>query len=182
MGTDFHPDVASQLRVFAGTRAGGITLCTGKLTLPYVDWIQDGMSMSSRLLIHTENDAIIDLVRPHYSTDIRVATHLQELSSFLSDIEEHRFDMVLIDANDIGEHTVREVTRRVGDHGLLVGVGAPAALERLNLDLEGTHFSCRLGDSAHCIAFSRKGLQHRASRRGGRRGRSSAKTRAGRLD
>ena len=180
IGSGFRVDVASQLRVHAGTSIGGVILSAGRQVIPYVDWIQDGMSMSSRLILHTESEKTAELIRPRYSTDIRIATHVQDLSSFLSDIEEHRFNLIVMDADDVGGDGIAEIRERVGEQGLLVGIGSAGSLASLIQDLEGTHFHCALGKTAHCAAFARKGLQHRVSRRGGRRGRASADTATGR--
>ena len=174
IGKDFRIDVASQLRVHAGTRIGGVILSAGRQVIPYVSWIQDGMSMSSRIILHTESETTAELVRPQYATDIRIATHVQDLSSFLSDIEEHRFDLIVMDVDDVGEDRIVEIAERVGDLGLLVGIGSTGSLVSLIQGFEETHFHCALGTTAHCAAFARKGLQHRASRRGGRRGRAGA--------
>ncbi len=137
-----------------------------------MDWIQDGMPMDTRLILHAQSEATAWLIRPHYSTDIRVATHIQDFSKFLSDIDEHRFDLVLIDADEITEGQTRTVVERVTDHGLLVSVGDHAMLKLLIQRFVDSHFYCWLGGSARCAALSRKGLQHRASRRGGRRRRN----------
>lgn len=173
IGVGFLPELASQLRVLAGTRSGGVVLCSGKQIIPYVDWIQDGMSMSSRLILHSGSEATAQLIKPHYSSDIRVATHVQELGTFLSDIEAHQFDLVLIDSDEVSEDRIHTVAERVGEQGLLVCLGGHSSLQHLDRTFSETHFSCRLGISAHCMALSRKSLQHRATRRGGRRRRNS---------
>lgn len=180
IGRSFRIDVASQLRVHAGTRTGGVILSAGRQAIPYANWMQDGMSMSSRLILHTESETTAELVRPRYSTDIRIAIHVQDLSSFMSDIEEHHFDLIVTDVDDIGEDRLIEVSERVGDQGLFVGIGSTAPLASLIRVLDKTHFHCALGKASCCAAFARKGLQHRASRRGGRRGRASADNSTGR--
>lgn len=169
IGNGFHSDIASLLRVFAGTKNAGVTLATGTQSIPYVDWVQDGMAMNCRLILHSASKIIADLIQPHFATDIRIATHQQDFSMFLSDIEEHRFDMILL---DVGEITTRELTtvvERLTEHGLLVAFGNGAELEDLTARCADSHFCCWLGGTNFCVALSRKGLQHRAVRRGGRR-------------
>jgi hypothetical protein len=169
MGARFQSDIASVLRVFAGTKNGGVTLAAGTQSIPYVDWVQDGMAMTCRLILHSTSKKVADLIQPHFSTDIRIATHLQDFSMFLSDIEEHRFDLILLDVDEVTARESTTVVDRLTDYGLLVGFGDRAELEDLIRRCADSHFCSRLGASDHCVALSRKGLQHRAVRRGGRR-------------
>ena len=88
---------------------------------------------------------------------------------FLSDIEQHRFDLILLDVDEITAGGATTVVDRLTDHGLLVGFGDRAELEDLIGRCADSHFCSRFGGSDRCVALSRKGLQHRAVRRGGRR-------------
>jgi len=166
---DFHNEIASLLRVLAGTTNSGITLATGTKTTPYVDWVQDGMAMNCRLILHSVSKTVAELTQSHFSTDIRIGTHRQEFSLFLSDIAEHRFDLILLDVDEITSNEAETVLGRLADHGLLVGFGDSTALNNLIQSCANSHFCSRLVASNHCAALSRKGLQHRAVRRGGRR-------------
>lgn len=169
IGNGFHSDIASLLRVFAGTKNGGVTLATGTQSIPYVDWVQDGMAMNCRLILHSTSKIVDDLIQPHFSTDIRIATHQQDFSTFLSDIEEHRFDLILLDVDEITTGESTTVVERLTDHGLLIALGNCAELEDLEFRCADSHFCSWIGSSNLCVALSRKGLQHRAVRRGGRR-------------
>jgi hypothetical protein len=156
------------LRVVAATRTGGVVLCAGTRTIPYVDWIQDGMSMSSRLILHVTRSSTAELTRPRYAADIRLAIHVQDLGEFLSDIEGHRFSLVVIDADEVGKALASVMAQRVDEQSLLVGVGDAAAIHDMTRGLEDSHFACRLAGSLECVAFSRKGLQHRGRRHAAR--------------
>jgi hypothetical protein len=169
MGAGFHSEIAGLLRVFAGTKNGGVTLAAGTQSIPYVDWVRDGMAMTCRLILNSSSKTVADLIRPHFSTDIRIAIHQQDFSMFLSDIEQHRFDLILLDVDEITAGGATTVVDRLKDHGLLVGFGDRAELEDLTGRCADSHFCSRFGGSDRCVALSRKGLQHRAVRRGGRR-------------
>jgi len=169
MGAGFRSEIAGLLRVFAGTKNAGVTLATGTQSIPYVDWVQDGMAMNCRLILHSASKIIADLIQPHFATDIRIATHQQDFSMFLSDIEEHRFDLILLDVDEITARDSTIVVERLTEHGLLVAFGNGTELEDLACRCADSHFCSWLGGANFCVALSRKGLQHRAVRRGGRR-------------
>lgn len=169
IGTTFQDEVGAWLRVIAATKNAAVILVSGTEAAPYANWMQDGMSMSSRLILHNRSSQVLDSLRPHFTTDIRAALHQQELAGFLADIEEHKFDFVLVDVDDIEAAAVPMVMERVSEQGLLIGVGAAASLQALIQTCVETCFFAYVGVSAGCVVISRKGLQHRAVRRGGRR-------------
>lgn len=174
VGRSFHGDTGSLLRVIAGTKNGAVCLASGREAIPYVHWLQDGMAMNSRLIVHNQSPEMNDLVRPQFTTDIRIVTHTQDLASFLTDIEEHRFDLIVLDVNDLSPDAEPPVLLRLAEHGLLLGVGADAARSHLIQTCTDAYFLCSLGNDGQSVALSKKGIQHRAVRRGGRRGRRAA--------
>ena len=165
----FHPHTAAWLRVMAGTKNGAVVLVTGTEAIPYVDWLQDGMAMNSRLILHNQSEQVTRLVRPHFSTDIRVATHVQDLVTFLTDIEQHRFDIVVADVNETDPKAITTMLERMAVHGLLIGIGADLRLNHLLRICGDDYFFCSIEQPVNGVVLCRKSIQHRAVRRGGRR-------------
>ena len=170
IGKSFQPHTAAWLRVMAGTKNGAVVLVTGIEAIPYVAWLQDGMAMNSGLILHNQSEQVIQLVQPHFSTDIRVATHVQDIVTFLTDIEEHKFDFVVVDINETVPAAITTMLVRMADHGLLIGIGADPQLNHLVQLCGDEYFFCSIDQLGNSVALSRKGIQHRAVRRGGRRG------------
>lgn len=166
IGDGFDAGLAGWLRVMAGAGSSTVALVTGTGAVAYVSWLQDGMSMSSRLILHTGSARVLDAVRPHFATDIRLALHHQDLAEFLSDIEKHRFDFIVVDLDDTAAAVVPILVERLTEHGLLAAIGTKARRDDLIQNSRASFFFCSVGE---CTVLSRKSLQHRAVRRGGRR-------------
>lgn len=177
IGGDFDEKAAAWLRVVTATKSPALILATGAEAIPYADWAWDGMSMNSRLILHNQSSDIGEMVRPHFATDIRVATHQQDLTSFLSDIEKHRFDFVIVDLDDADPGPVSTLLERLTEQGLFMCFGTPPVLDEMTEAHRNSHFSTAISARGKCVALSRKGLQHRAVRRGGRRRHSPTKGR-----
>ena len=174
LGLAFEPDLAAWVRVIAGSRGSGVFFSSGGESLPYADWLQDGMLMTSRLIVHNQSKAADKMAAPHYATDIRVATHYQDIESFLVDMARHEFDVMMIDFTDVDIKVAPTTFDRLSNHGLLIGLGNAAALSQLVRDNAQTYFSANLTQTGNCVVFSKKGMQHLAVRRGGRRKHRSA--------
>ena len=169
IGKSFQIQTASWLRVIVGTKNGAALLVTGTEAIPYVDWLLDGMAMNSRLILHNQSKQLTQLVQPHFSTDIRVATHAQDFIAFLTDIEEHKFDFVVVDLNEINLETIATMLERTAEHGLLIGIGTRTQLNHLVQTVGDGYFCSLIDRPGNSVILSRKGIQHRAVRRGGRR-------------
>ena len=169
IGSAFHPEAAAMLRVMAATKNAAVALATGTEAIPYVPWLQDGLPMNGRLILHKERGPIIDLIQPQFATDIRVATHRQDFAAFLADIHEHRFDFVLFDLGDVDTAVVSTLPERLSEHGLLIALGGNDVVSAFVASLKDAFFVWRTGHPNGCALLSRKSLQHRAVRRGGRR-------------
>lgn len=169
IGASFRVATGGLLRVIAGTIDGAVCLASGREAIPYVPWLQDGLPMNSRLIVHNQCAQIDELVRPHFSTDIRVATHAQELASFLSDIEEHKFDLLALDVNELGPDVVPTVLQHLAEYGVLIGVGTEVSRSPIFQACFEEYFVSHLGGEDQSMVASRKSMQHRAARRGGRR-------------
>ena len=169
IGKSFHMQTAVSLRVIAGTKNGAVMLVTGTEAIPYADWLQDGMAMNSRLILHNQSSKVTELVQPHFSTDIRVATHTQDFVSFLMDIEEHKFDFVVADLNEIDSKAVTITLERIAEHGLLVGIGTDTQLDDLVRICGDQYFFCTIDQLGNSVILSKKSIQHLVVRRGGRR-------------
>ena len=169
IGKSFHTRTAAWLRVIAGSKNGAVMLVTGTEAIPYADWLQDGMAMNSRLILHNQSKQVTELVQPHFSTDIRVAAHTQDLVTFLADIEEHKFDFVVADLNEIDSEAAAIMTERLSEHGLLIGIGLDAQLNDLVRTCGDGYFFCSIDQPGNSVILSKKSIQHRAVRRGGRR-------------
>ena len=169
IGETFQHHIGAMLRVWAGTKNGAVCLASGREAMPYVHWLQDGMTMNSRLIVHSEAAEISNLVSPHFSTDIRVATHTQDLASFLDDIEEHKFDLIVVDVNDQSPDTGSTVLQRLAEQGMLLAVGIAVTQSPLIKECADAYFLSQTDEHDKGVIASKKSIQHRAVRRGGRR-------------
>ena len=169
IGETFQPHIGALLRVWAGTKNGAVCLASGREAVPYAHWLQDGMTMNSRLIVHSQTPEISDLVDPHFSSDIRVATHTQDFACFLADIEQHKFDLIVLDVNDQSSDISSTVLQRLEEHGMLLAVGVEVTHSPLIKACADAYFVSQTDEHDRGVIASKKSIQHRAVRRGGRR-------------
>lgn len=75
-------------------------LAIGNRLAPFIPDMLAGMKITSQL-IHTVNDeSLFSILKAAYKTDIRLTSHYQPYNDFLADIQQHRFDFILVDLND----------------------------------------------------------------------------------
>ncbi len=169
----FSPDIAQLLRITAGLTDYAVLLCSGTSTLAYVPWLRDGMSMNSRLLIHlaAESGPAEGLLTQQTQADIRVAGHRQQTEEFLGDISHHRMNLLLLELTDDCMQCMPEWQTILADNGLLVLLGQAERLQKMRAAYADQFFFAAIAPTAGnagMVLMTRKGLQHTASRRGGR--------------
>ena len=82
------------LRVLAASRPGGVFLCLGRGAGEAGAWIVDGMDLASRLVIVVDDTQQADRLRGVIGDDLRVTVHVQDMAAFLTDVRDHRFDLI----------------------------------------------------------------------------------------
>ena len=167
---DHEKSLGRALRVIAGARQDAVCLCSGIRALPYVEWLRDGLRMSSRLIIHLdpEYSSLSDAMQNQADLDIRVAGHFQDLAGFIRDISHHRIDLLVADIDDTNRAVMHGLISLLSDGALLVAIADVAEQQQLRSDYATEFFVSSLGEQGSAIMMTRKGRQHRLSRRGGR--------------
>lgn len=169
---------AAALRLFARIKNGGIILLTGPNALVYAPWVMQGMSMTSRLIVHVDGDFEYAPLANMFNTDIRVAAHVQHTEAFLDDLSKYRFEMIVSDAAVAETELINSLTTRLTEEGVLMVVAqTQTASDKRSLCLQDTlqekYFIAPFGSDLQSFMLSRFGEQQRASRKGGRRARQS---------
>jgi len=165
------PSLAATIRIAAGSKSNAVCLCSGTASLPYAVWLRDGMAMTARLIIHLDpaNKEFATVVQQQLDSDIRLASHYQEISSFCDDIARHRLDLVVVDLNDRNRRHCAHLLSLLSDNGLMIVVADENVQERLHAELSNDYFFAPTGANQQAMMLSRKGMQHRVTRRSARR-------------
>lgn len=88
------PPLGQLTRVLATSRPGGVFLCLGRGAGEMATWIMDGMDLSGRLVAVLQNNEEADMLRALLADDMRITVHVQDAAAFLSDVRDHRFDLI----------------------------------------------------------------------------------------
>lgn len=160
----YDPEVAEFLRVISNQGPDAVALVCGPTVLGYLPWLRDGLSMTSKLMVLLEPDQrpLVDVVQPQLEMDIRVASHVQDLVGFATDVAEHEVDLVVVDA-EVAEKGFDALLGLAGDSAKVVVVGDSGVRARLTVDRGGSYFWCEVGSMASMA--TRKNRQHRVRRR-----------------
>lgn len=173
MGVDevCDKDLGHALRVIAGMQQDAVCLCSGPATLPYINWLRDGLKMSSRMIIHLDpaHESLGPAVQTQLERDIRIAGHFQDIESFSADIARHRVDLLVAAVDEANRAAMDGLIALLNDCALFVGIADAQMQERLWKDYADDYFLAPLGSGQRALMLTRKGRQHRLSRRGGRR-------------
>ena len=167
------PALGTVLRVLSATQQDCVCLCTGVATLPYVEYLRDGLKMSSRMIIHLDPaaKAFESAVQYQLEADIRLASHVQPLADFASDIARHRIDLLIADVTPDNKSETDALIALLGDCALLVALAGDTVRNQLEQEYADEYFVAYAGAEDEALIMTRKGRQHRLSRRGGRRAR-----------
>lgn len=171
VGSAYDEGLGRALRVVAGMQQDAVCLCTGPAVLPYVNWLRDGLKMSSRLIIHLDPayEALTPAVQSQLDKDIRMAGHFQDLDSFSADIARHRIDLLVAAIDDANKAVIDGLVALLNDCALFVAIADSRMQEQMRADYSNEYFLASLGDKQSALMLTRKGRQHHLSRRGGRR-------------
>lgn len=174
-----NPPLDELVRVLAASRPGGVFLCLGAGETGA--WIVDGMDLSSRLVVVSDDAVEADRLRAALGDDLRVTVHVQNAAAFLDDVREHRFDLII----DLGGTRVPRLAglalgclavggllmTPIATAGLVQALAAPA-LDGDRARLDPACFAvARLPGEPAFTLVARRHPQPPAKRRGGRRAR-----------
>lgn len=171
VGEAYDENLGRALRVVAGMQQEAVCLCSGPAVLPYVNWLRDGLKMSSRLIIHLDpaHEALGPAVQSQLDNDIRIAGHFQDIGSFSADIARHRIDLLVAAIDDANKIEMDGLIALLNDCALFVGIADSRVQQQMQEDYSRDYFLASLGDGKNALMLTRKGRQHHLSRRGGRR-------------
>ncbi len=164
----FCEEQAALIRILASQKDYAVMVASGPGTLNYVPWLRDGMSMNNRLIIHQtpEYKQYEPSLGAQLAIDIRLAAHFQEVDAFTTDIAHHKVDMVLLDWT-AEVQDVENWLSLMSDFGLLICLASAGITPELKAACAEEFFLTE--QSGNIILIARKGIQHRAKRRGRRR-------------
>jgi hypothetical protein len=170
----FDLALAETLRIAASVRDDAVCLCSGPAVLPYVHWIRDGLPMTGRVIVHLDpsHETLMDVVQTQPDSDIRVASHFQEIASFCDDISHHKLNLIVIDIDD--DDTIRCVPALTGlltSSSIMVCLLKEGAEEVLRNDFSTDFFFAPIGSQGRALMIAKKGMQHHLERRSRRRNR-----------
>ena len=81
-------------RALAASRPRGVFLCLGRGAGEMATWIFDAMDLSGRLVVVVQDNREAGELRALLADDMRVTVHVQDPVAFLSDVRDHRFDLI----------------------------------------------------------------------------------------
>ncbi len=168
------PALGSQLRANANLHEQGVFLMSGDATLPYLGWILDGMHMSARLIVHQSGaeHELAQAAAQQVQLDIRAAHQVQAPADFVEDISQHRLDGIVLQVEPASVSLVGNWMTVLADTGwLLVLADGENTLEAIHNQHASEYFFSAPDVGGPCMWVTRKGMQHRARRRGRRRAR-----------
>ena len=170
-------------RALAASRPGGVFLCLGRGAGEMATWIFDAMDLSGRLVVVVQDDQEADELRALLGDDMRITVHVQDPVAFLSDVRDHRFDLITdltppkgtdpgrlalarlaLGAFYLSAHRLQELT------DMLSAQGTAAADPDGTLDADSFAFAQLPGELAVSLIV-RGPHRVQAKRRGGRRAR-----------
>ena len=173
IGHDFDDSLAAILRVVASIHQHPVCLCSGVEVLPYVNWLRDGMSMSGRLIIHLapEHRELDEMVQRQLDSDIRVASHYQDIQRFCADISQHRVDLLVVDAGDDSNAGLDGLMSLLDQNALSIVLAEKAIQEILFERYSSDYFVAPISTGGQALMLARVGQQHELGRRRGRNNR-----------
>jgi hypothetical protein len=173
IGHDFDDSLAAILRVVASIHQRPVCLCSGVEVLPYVNWLRDGMSMSGRLIIHLapEHRELDEIVQRQLDSDIRVASHYQDIQRFCADISQHRVDLLLVDVGDDSSTGLDGLMPLLNENALSIVLAKKVIQEILFERYSSDYFVAPISASGQALMLARVGQQHQLGRRRGRNNR-----------
>ena len=166
VAVDIDDRVGALLRVLAALNANAVVLQIGAESLSYAPWVIDGMNITARLVLNIDNDVPLALLEPIFRDDIRIALHQQDPNQFLDDVARHRFNLIFVGADSIGDALLERCARLLSDDGLLLLDDTGGAASK-SQPLADCHYAY-----LHGVSFVTKAaLNSKAARKGGRRAR-----------
>jgi hypothetical protein len=165
--------LAETLRIAASVRDDAVCLCSGPAVLPYVHWIRDGLPMTGRVIVHLDpsHETLRDVVQTQPDSDIRVASHFQEIASFCDDISHHKLNIIVIEIDDDTVRCVPALTGLLTSSSIMVCLLKEGAEEVLRNDFSTDFFFAPIGSQGRALMMAKKGMQHHLERRSRRRNR-----------
>ena len=146
-----------------------LILMIGEAVLPLHARITSNMSLYSRLVINLPNESSLSSDTSYSDSDLRVAIHVQEATSFLDDIQRHTFSLVVIGDLEFTPEIADRIPKMLDTGGTLVVV-SPKKRRQLNPLSEMAQ--CFRVELPSCVLYVKSDDSRNPKRKGGRRGRS----------
>ena len=86
-----------QVRVMAATSNEGVVLLIGPSALWLVPWAMDALQPGTRVvaLVEPGQEALVQQLGPLVQDDLRLALRVQDAASFLADMDDQKFDLIV---------------------------------------------------------------------------------------
>ena len=161
--------LADIVGALAAMKGQTLILLIGEAVLPLHARITSNMSLYSRLVINLPNESSLDADTNYSNSDLRVAAHVQEATSFLDDIQRHTFSLVVIGDSEITPEIASRIPNMLDIGGTLVVATSSQRLQQNSLPEIAQCFRVELPS---CILFVKSDDSRNPKRKGGRRGRN----------
>ena len=169
----FDKSLAEQIRLQARVHSGGIIFVSGISNTIYAPWVMDGMSMSTRLLVHIDPDNApsldVQTLNRIFDHDIRVAAHIQDSASFVQDLSKYQFDLIVIATTNVLT-SAPALKERLSENGTIIIVEGGSSDYSSFCD---EYFVAPAGENHNACMMCRLSDHKNTTRKGGRRGRNN---------
>ena len=158
------------MTAFESIANNGVILTVGESSLSFSDSILKGMDAMSRLVVNLPQNSPQTDFEAGLESDLRVAVHRQIPEEFLTDINHHSFNLVVLCVEEISPTVVDRISSMVIDGGCVI-VPNRGGIQMDEKQLEFADF--HQVDLVSCMLFVKKPFQQERVRRGGRRAKLS---------
>ena len=118
--TGIAEQTGALMRTLAATKPSGVVLVLGARHPDAVVWLMDGLDITTRLVVLVESADVSKAVAKRLGDDIRIATHVQPVLSFLTDIKSHRMDMIVCDTRITSPQLLQTILSLLAPGGIVM--------------------------------------------------------------
>ncbi len=142
-------DADQLVKTLASSVAHHDVLVLGEQMVGVVPDFLDGLNITSQLIHAVENAELHSQIKTLYKSDIRLTAHCQPYPEFLTDIQAHRFDMIVA---SIDKQYIPQVLSLLMDNALLCYF-SPLKLQHSIVD--SNLWNCALLSDNHIALINR---------------------------
>ena len=159
------------LALFASEYESGIILCCGEGVYDYCHQINMAMPMTTKLVINVETDLGFKKCNPLPQQDIRVAVHKQDYVSFIDDIAQYFFNLIILEDNPNLKTMIENLLDKLMPGGLMVILNADLQTVDTVVPKDQWHIVDTCWPDQAILIREKSSSAQPATRKGGRRAR-----------